>query len=68
MQSPKLSLIESITQTLIGLVVSFLIQIVIYPLMDIPVKLYQNIIITLVFTIASIVRGYLVRRVFNLIK
>ena len=65
MQSKKLSLIESVTNTVIGLVTSFLIQIIIYPILNIPVTFSQNIIITLVFFVASILRGYLVRRLFN---
>lgn len=65
MQTKKYSLIEAITNTLTGLVVAFCIQIIIYPIMDIPVKLYQNIIITIVFTAASILRSYLIRRIFN---
>ena len=68
MQSKKLSFIESTVQTFIGLAVSFIIQLIIYPVLDIPVTVTQNIIITLVFTIASIVRGYFVRRLFNKIK
>lgn len=68
MQPRKLSFIESITNTLTGLLVSFCIQIIIYPVMGIPVKLHQNIIITLVFTIASICRGYIVRRIFNKVR
>lgn len=65
MQTKKHSLIESVTNTVIGLVTSFLIQIIIYPLLNIPVSLGQNIIITLVFFMASILRGYLIRRFFN---
>jgi hypothetical protein len=65
MQSKKLSIIESVTQTLIGLGISFCIQIVIYPLMDIPVTIKQNIIITIVFFLASLIRGYFIRRYFN---
>lgn len=68
MQSKKFSLIESITNTITGLVVSFLIQLIIYPVMGIPVKLEQNIIITLVFTIVSIARSYILRRIFNKFK
>lgn len=68
MQSKKVSLIESIINTIVGLSVSFIIQLIIYPAMDIEVKLHQNIIITLVFTIASILRGYIIRRLFNLLK
>lgn len=68
MQSKKLSFIESTVQTFIGLAVSFVIQLIIYPVLNISVTVTQNIIITLVFTIASIVRGYFVRRLFNKIK
>ena len=65
MQSKKQSLIESVTQTVVGLVVSFCIQLVIYPLLNIPVTLSQNVIITAVFFVASIGRGYIIRRIFN---
>jgi hypothetical protein len=68
MQKRKHSLIESITNTFVGLFVSFGIQLIIYPAMNIPVRIEQNIIITLVFTFASIVRGYIVRRFFNYIN
>jgi len=64
-QSKKLSSIEAITNTVVGLITSFLIQLVIYPTMDIKVSLDQNIIITLVFFIVSFLRGYLLRRLFN---
>ena len=65
MQSKKHSIIESVTNTVIGLVTSFIIQLIIYPLLDIPVSINQNIIITLVFFTVSIIRGYLIRRLFN---
>jgi uncharacterized protein YacL len=65
MQSKKYSIIESVTNTIIGLVTSFIIQLIIYPLLDIPVSIGQNIIITLVFFTVSIIRGYLIRRLFN---
>ena len=65
MQSKKNSLIESVTNTVTGLVTSFLIQLVIYPILDIPVSLSQNVVITAVFFVASIARGYIIRRIFN---
>jgi len=68
MQNKRYSLIESITNTLTGLFVSFGIQLIIYPLLNIPVRLSQNIVITMVFTFASIVRGYIIRRIFNKIR
>lgn len=61
-QTKRLSLIESVTQTCIGFLVSLLVQVIIYPLMGIPVTISQNIVITAVFTVVSIVRGYLIRR------
>ena len=68
MQSKKYSLAESLTNTFAGLLISFVIQLMIYPALNIPVKLSQNVIITIVFTVASIVRGYIVRRIFNQIR
>jgi len=64
-QTKKHSMIESISQTLIGLLTSILIQAIIYPLLNIPVTFSQNLIITAVFFITSILRGYFVRRIFN---
>lgn len=65
MQNRTHSLIESVTNTATGFIVSLCIQLVIYPVMDIPVRFHQNLIITTVFTIASIGRGYVIRRIFN---
>ena len=64
-QTKRKSLIESIIQTIIGLGTSILIQVILYPMMGIPVSLEQNLIITLVFFTVSIVRGYFVRRIFE---
>jgi hypothetical protein len=68
MQSKKHSTLESLTNTVVGLLTSFAIQLVIYPLLNIPVTLNQNIIITIVFFVVSFLRGYLIRRFFNKIK
>tara|TARA_R110002126_G_scaffold282975_1_gene431911 strand:- start:583 stop:795 length:213 start_codon:yes stop_codon:yes gene_type:complete len=65
MQNKKQSLVEAVSGTLIGLVFSFVIQLIIYPALDIEVSVGQNLLITSVFFVASIVRGYLVRRMFN---
>ena len=65
MQPRRHSLAEAITNTIAGLVVSFAIQLIIYPTLRIPVTIGQNVLITAVFTVASIGRGYVVRRIFN---
>jgi len=64
----KSSVIEALTNTVTGLLVSFLIQIIIYPTLDIKVSLDQNLLITLVFFLASFLRSYVIRRVFSKIK
>ena len=65
MQTKKHSLIESVTNTLIGLLISFTIQIFLYKMLGIPVTIGQNVLITLVFTGVSILRNYIIRRLFN---
>ena len=64
-QTKQKSFIESVIQTIIGLGTSILIQVILYPMMGIPVTFTQNLIITLVFFIVSIIRGYFVRRIFE---
>lgn len=68
MQTKKHSTIESLVNTITGLITSFLIQIWIYPFLGIKVNLNQNLFITLIFFIASFLRGYIVRRIFNNLK
>ena len=65
MQTKRTSAIESVVNVVVGLVISFLIQLIIYPVLNIPVTIQQNLIITTVFFIASFIRGYVIRRIFN---
>ena len=64
-QTRRKSLIETVVQTVIGLGTSILLQVILYPVMGIPVTIQQNLIITTVFFAVSIVRGYIVRRIFD---
>ena len=64
-QTKSKSAIEAITNTVAGLVTSFLIQIMIYPILNIDVTFGENIIITLVFFVASFGRSYIIRRLFD---
>lgn len=65
MQTKIKSLTESVINTVVGITMSFIIQIIIYPILDIEVNLNQNVIITITFTIVSIFRSYVIRRLFN---
>ena len=63
MQQSKLdSLIEALLSTFIGFVVSFTANLMLMPMLGIPVSLSQNFILTVAFTFVSVARGYLVRR------
>jgi hypothetical protein len=68
MQSKKFSLIESISNVLIGYWVSFISQLLVFPLFNIHVPIKDNLYIGLWFTGISIARSYILRRTFNRIK
>ena len=65
MQTKKQSLFESISNVIVGYMVSLLSQLVIFPMFDIHVELKTNIYIGLWFTVISIMRSFLFRRIFN---
>ena len=59
------SLIEACFNTAIGFVMSICLSLIVYPMFGHSFTLAQNIGITVIFTVASILRGYVVRRWFN---
>ena len=59
------SLIEALVNVAIGMVISVALSLVVYPLFGHAFTLAQNVWITIIFTVASIVRSYCVRRWFN---
>lgn len=64
-QSRRHSMIEACAGTAIGFVVSVLASMVVYPAHGHRFTLAENISITLIFTVLSVVRSYVVRRAFN---
>lgn len=65
MQSRLASLLEAKANTFIGLGINYAAGFVIYPLFGHSFEWDQLVGITAAFTILSIGRGYVVRRVFN---
>lgn len=59
------SLIEACINTAIGFAVSIVLSLIVYPMFGHSFTLAQNVGITVIFTVASIVRSYVVRRWFN---
>lgn len=64
-QTKKKSALESFTNVVLGLIISFCIQLFIYPFLGIPVTYGEMGIITIIFFLASFLRNYLIRRLFN---
>lgn len=65
-QTRKQSLTESILNVVIGYIVAIMSQIAVYPLFDIHITIQDNLMIGLYFTAISLVRSYVIRRIFNL--
>lgn len=65
MQSKKMSMIETLASTFIGYSVATVANYYILPLFGAPVSLSAASWIGVIFTGISLVRGYLVRRLFN---
>ena len=60
-----MSLIESLTNVAIGMVVSFFGQIVVSHWYNLPLNFAQNMQIVLFFTVLSVARSYCIRRWYN---
>jgi len=59
------SFIEVFTNTFIGYLIAIFTQIIIFPFFDIHVSTSENMVIALIFTVVSIIRSYILRRLFN---
>ena len=63
-----MSLIEAIANVAVGFAVAVLTQIIVFPLFGLQVSLGENLAIGGLFTLASIARSYVLRRVFEAIR
>ena len=65
MQSKRESMIESLTSTTIGIIIGIVLNLTILPIFGYPVSLSDSLWISVIFTIVSIIRSYVIRRFFN---
>jgi hypothetical protein len=65
MQSKKNSAIEIATNVGSGYFLSVILTFFMFPLFGITVPIGSSMIITAIFTVASYIRGYAIRRIFN---
>ena len=65
MQTRLQSFIESVINVTIGYGVALISQMLVFPFFGIHITMESNLLIGAIFTAISIVRSYVVRRVFN---
>lgn len=64
-QTKTRSMVESWVNVVVGLAVNILIQRIVFPVYGWDVSYSENIQISLIFTVVSVVRSYGLRRLFN---
>ena len=65
MQSKRESMVESLTSTTIGIIIGIVLNLTILPIFGYPVSLSDSLWISVIFTVISIIRSYIIRRWFN---
>jgi hypothetical protein len=63
-QSRRLSLIEAVTNVVVGYALAVITQIVAFPWFGLQVSLGDNLAIGILFTGGSLIRSYVLRRLF----
>lgn len=66
MQNKAQSLIETLTNVSIGYIISFIANITVLPMFGYDISLTDGFWISMIFTVISVIRGYIVRRWFNM--
>lgn len=67
-QSRLMSLVEAIVNVIVGYSVAVATQLVVFPWFGLPARLDDAMVIGAIFTIVSILRSFLLRRVFEAIR
>lgn len=64
-QSKTMSFVEATTSSFIGFVVSVFANLLVLPLFGFDVKFYESLSITMIFTVVSVIRAFVIRRLFS---
>ena len=64
-QSRIMSLVESLTNVAVGYGIAVITQMVVFPLFGLSTTLAENMAMGAIFTMVSIARSYMLRRVFE---
>jgi len=60
-----MSLLEAVTNVVVGYALAIITQILVFPWFGLYPSLSQNLTIGAVFTVAALIRGYALRRLFE---
>jgi hypothetical protein len=64
-QSRRLSLLEAVTNVVVGYALAVLTQLIVFPCFELTVSLQDNLAIGAAFVGVSLIRSYALRRVFE---
>lgn len=67
-QTRKASFVETLLNTALGYGVALSAQIIVFPWFGINIPLSSNILIGAIFTVVSIARGFVLRRMFEALR
>ena len=65
MQSKMESMIESLTSASIGVIIGVLLNLTVLPIFGYDVTVTNSLLISIIFTVVSVIRSYVIRRWFN---
>jgi uncharacterized membrane protein len=64
-QSRAMSLVEALTNVVVGYVLAVATQFAVFPLVGVEIRTRQMLLVGLAFTLVSILRNYVLRRLFE---
>ena len=67
-QTRTMSLIEAVTNVIVGYIIAVAMQIVVFPLFGIDIGVADNMAIGAMFVGVSLARGYVLRRLFEYLR
>lgn len=67
-QNKQKSFLESVINTFVGFIITLITSPFIYWACDVKISFPSITVVTLLFTLVSIARNYVIRRIFNKIK
>jgi len=67
-QSRTMSLVEAVTNVVVGFMLALLTQIAIFPMFGLVVSVADNLIIDGIFAAVSILRSFALRRLFEAVR